>query len=63
MTLDGHSLSDYQLGVAYQLIDTPAIDMNVHAGYRAIALELDDLDDVNANIDFDGAFVGVEAHF
>lgn len=63
MTLDGHSLSDYQLGVAYQLIDTPAIDMNVHAGYRAMALELDDLDNVDANIDFDGAFVGIEAHF
>lgn len=63
LALDGHELSDYQAGLAYRLIDSLAMDVNVHAGYRAMGLKLDSLDNVDANLDFDGAFLGAEIHF
>ncbi len=63
LALDGHNISDYQAGISYNLIDTVALDLNLHAGYRAISLELDDLDNIDARLDFDGAFAGAEIHF
>jgi len=63
LTYDGHTLSDYQLGLAYQFIDNMAIDMNIHAGYRDVHFKLDDLDGVDTDINFNGAFAGLEVHF
>ncbi|MEW6999683.1 TIGR04219 family outer membrane beta-barrel protein [Colwelliaceae bacterium BS250] len=63
LSIDDSTLSDYQVGVAYALIDNMLIDVNLSAGYRVVSLELDDLDDVYADLEFDGAFAGVEVHF
>ena len=63
LSIDDHTLTDYQVGIAYALIDNMIIDVNLQAGYRAVDLELDDLDDIYADLQFDGAFAGVEVHF
>ncbi|MDV2856752.1 TIGR04219 family outer membrane beta-barrel protein [Oceanimonas sp. CAM02] len=63
LTLDGHEIADYQAGVGYNLIDTVAVNINLHAGYRAMSVQLDDLDNIDAKLDFDGGFVGAEIHF
>ena len=59
----GSSLSDMQLGIAYELIDSLAIDLSLKAGIKKTKLELDDIDDMDANLTFDGAFAAVELHF
>ena len=63
LSVGDHSLYDYEVGIGYTFIDNMAIDMTVQLGYRAVQLEIDDLDDIDTNLDFDGVYVGLEAHF
>lgn len=63
LSVGDHTLYDYEAGVGYTFIDNLAVDMTVQLGFRAVKLELQDLDDINSNLDFDGVFVGLEAHF
>ncbi|WP_448550978.1 TIGR04219 family outer membrane beta-barrel protein [Thalassotalea montiporae] len=63
LSIDDHTLYDYQLGVNYAVVDNIAIDVNLQAGYRSVKLELDDLDDLYSDLEFDGVFAGVTVHF
>ena len=63
LSLDDNVLYDLQAGVSYELIDNLAVDINVTLGYRAVKLELDDLDDLYSALDFEGVFAGVVVHF
>jgi outer membrane protein len=63
LSIDDHKLYDYQVGVSYELIDNLAVDVNLTVGYRAVKIELEDLDNLYTNIDFKGAFAGVVVHF
>jgi hypothetical protein len=45
------------------LIDNLAIDVNLTAGYRAVKLQLEDIDDLYTDIEFKGVFAGVVVHF
>ncbi len=63
LSIDDHTLYDYEVGVSYELIDNMVVDMNINAGYRAVKLELDDLNDLYSDIEFDGVFVGATIHF
>jgi len=45
------------------LIESLAIDLTFQIGYRAITLELDNLDNVYADLEFKGFFAGLEVHF
>ena len=63
LSVGGHSLYDYEAGIGYTFIDNLAVDLTLQLGYRSIKLELDGLDDINSNLDFDGVFVGLEVHF
>ena len=58
-----HSLSDYQVGLSYDLIDNTMIDFNVTLGYQNIEMEFKGLNDLYTDLEFKGAFVGVIAHF
>ncbi|AWB66517.1 hypothetical protein C2869_08790 [Saccharobesus litoralis] len=60
---DGNSLSDFNAGIQYEVIDVVAADLAVQLGYRSFALELDDLDDIDTDFDVSGAYVGVQLHF
>lgn len=63
LSVGDHTLYDYQVGVSYELVDNLAVDVNLTAGYRAVKLELEDIDDLYTNVEFKGAFAGVEIHF
>ncbi|TWX55240.1 TIGR04219 family outer membrane beta-barrel protein [Colwellia hornerae] len=63
LSIDDHTIYDYQVGVSYELIDNLAVDVNLTLGYKAVKFELEDLDDLYTNIEFKGAFAGVVVHF
>ena len=63
LSFGDNSLYDYQAGVSYELVDNLAIDINLTLGYRTVKMELDDLDNLSSNIDFDGVFAGAIVHF
>lgn len=63
LSIDDNTFSDYQVAITYNFIETLAIDMSIQAGYRATTLELDDLDDIYADLEFKGPFVGLQFHF
>ncbi|WP_337880529.1 TIGR04219 family outer membrane beta-barrel protein [Rheinheimera sp.] len=60
---DGSSLSDIKYGLSYELVDVPAFDLQFQAGFKRSKLQLDDVDDLDADLTFDGAFAGVQLHF
>jgi len=63
LSFDDNTIYDYQVGVSYELLDNLAVDLDLTLGYRAVKLELDDIDDLYSNLDFNGLFVGAVVHF
>lgn len=63
VSYDGSKVHDYEVGVGYDIVDNLVVDVAITAGYREMAIELDDVDDLNANVDFSGLFAGIEVHF
>jgi len=63
VSYDGSRLYDMQAGIAYTLIDNIAVDLRLKTGYRAVNLQLENIDDVYADLDFSGVFAGIELHF
>lgn len=63
LAIDDSKVQDYQAGIAWALFDNLAIDLDVKAGYRKMALELDDVDNLYTNIDASGPFAGIQIHF
>lgn len=63
LSFDDQTIYDYQIGVSYELLDNLAVDIDLTVGYRAVKLELDDLDNLYTDIDFKGVFAGVIVHF
>ncbi|MDN7127317.1 TIGR04219 family outer membrane beta-barrel protein [Pseudidiomarina terrestris] len=63
VSIDDSKIEDYDLGIEYRVIENLAIDVNLQLGYRAFAIELDDLDGVYSNLDYKGPYLGLELHF
>lgn len=63
LSLSDHILYDYEAGVSYALIDNFAIDLNLTLGYKAVRLELEDMDGLYSDLDFDGVYAGAVVHF
>ena len=63
LSFDDHELSDYQAAVQYSFIESLAVDMTLQVGYRNVTVDIEDLDDVYADMEFDGVFAGLELHF
>ena len=63
LAIDDSKVQDYQVGIAYALLDNLAVDLDVKAGYRSMTLELDDVDDIYTDIDASGPFAGIQVHF
>ena len=59
------SLLDVMVKISYQTDLTPFVDIGVDAGYRHIALDIDDKDvgDIETDVDVSGPFVGLTLHF
>jgi outer membrane protein len=63
ISYDSQAIYDVQAGVSYELLDNLAVDVDLTLGYRAVKLELHDLDDFYSDLTFEGAFAGVIVHF
>jgi outer membrane protein len=63
LSVGDHTISDYQAAITYSLMENLAIDVTFQAGYRAFTLELEDLDDIYSDLEFKGAYAGLEVHF
>jgi len=63
VSYDGSNVHDYEVGVGYDVVDNIAVDVAITVGYREIAIELDDVDDISADVNFSGFFAGIEVHF
>lgn len=63
LAYSGNQFYDAQAGLGYNVLDNPAIVLTAQLGYRIFKLKAEDLDDINADIQFDGAFAGLVAHF
>ncbi|TMN92321.1 hypothetical protein CWB72_05400 [Pseudoalteromonas phenolica] len=63
LAIDDSKIQDYQVGVAWEVIDTLAVDIAIRAGYRSFIIELDDVDDISTDLDVSGPFAGLQVHF
>lgn len=63
LNVGDHTLSDFQAALTYSLMENLAVDVTFQLGYRAVELELDDLDDIHSNLEFKGVYAGLEVHF
>jgi outer membrane protein len=63
LSFDNNTLYDYQAGVRYEFIDNLAVDLSATLGYRAMSLQLENLDNLYTDINFKGVFAGLEVHF
>lgn len=63
LSYDDSSFSDMQISVGYRVIDNLAVDMSIELGYRKTELDIDDIDDIYADLEFSGAYAGLQLHF
>lgn len=63
LLIDDHTLSDYQIGLSYDLVDSKMVDFNLTLGYRVVKMKFENLDDLYTDLEFKGALIGVVAHF
>ncbi|GGA81061.1 outer membrane protein [Neiella marina] len=58
-----YSAYDVQVGTQYLLIDNLAVEAAIQLGYRKVKFDLDDVDDLTIDAEFDGIYGGVQVHF
>lgn len=59
MAYSGSTISDFNAKISY----TTDFFVGFEAGYRTQTIELDDIDDTDANLDFKGPFIGAYVKF
>ena len=59
---DGHSLTDINGAVGWES-DGWVMDLGLELGLRTFTFELDDLDELDADIDLSGAYLALTVHF
>ena len=57
------TISDYQVGIIYDLIDSHMVDFNVIFGYRTVRMEFKSSDDLFSDPEIKGGFISIIAHF
>lgn len=62
LTYDGHSLTDISAAVGYHT-DGWVMDLGLELGIRTFNFELDDLDDLDADIELSGTYAALTLHF
>lgn len=63
LSYDDNTVYDYQVGVSYEVLDNVAVDLDLTLGYRAVKLELNDIDNLYSDLTFEGVFAGAIVHF
>jgi outer membrane protein len=60
---DDSSIYDFQVGVSYAVLDNIAVDLDVELGYKVVKMDIEDIDDIYADMEFKGIFAGATVHF
>lgn len=60
---DDSSIYDFQVGVSYAVLDNLAVDLDLELGYKVVKMDIEDIDDVYADMEFKGIFAGATVHF
>ena len=63
INVDEFRLIDWAAQVTYEFDLLPAVDAGLILGYRSMLVELDDLDDLEADASFEGYFLALQLHF
>jgi outer membrane protein len=63
LAIGDDSFSDYQIALSYSFVETLALDMSIQAGYRSTEIDLNDVEDIYVDLQFDGAYIGIEFDF
>ena len=63
LSVDDSSVVDYQVAMTYSFIESLAVDVTLQLGYQSVTIDIEDIDDVYADMEFDGPFLGIEVHF
>lgn len=63
INVDEFRLIDWAAQLTYEFDVLPAVDAGLILGYRSMLVELDDLDDLEADASFEGYFVALQLHF
>jgi outer membrane protein len=63
LAIDDDSFTDYQVALSYSFVESLALDMSIQAGYRSTEIDINDVDDIYADLTFDGAFIGLAFDF
>lgn len=61
--LSDSQVTDAQVELKYNFIDTLLVDVGAKAGYRILDIQLEEGSDQEAKLKFKGPYLGVEAHF
>lgn len=60
---DERTISDYQVGLSYDLVDSRVMDLTVTLGYRVAKMEFEGVDNLYTELEFKGASLGMIARF
>jgi outer membrane protein len=60
---DDSKIQDFQAGISYSLLDNLAVDLNIELGYKVFKMDIEDIDDIYADLEFKGIFAGATIHF
>ena len=63
ITYDSQTVYDVEVGVSYSVLDNLAVDLDLTLGYRAVKMELNDLDNFYSDLSYNGLFAGAIVHF
>lgn len=63
LAIDDDSFTDYQVALSYSFVESLALDMSIQAGYRSTEIDINDIDDIYADLTFEGAFIGLAFDF
>ncbi|OAL81056.1 hypothetical protein AY606_14660 [Acinetobacter sp. SFB] len=61
--LSDRQVTDAQVELKYNFVDTLLVDVGAKAGYRILDIQLEEGSDQEAKLKFKGPYLGVEAHF
>ena len=63
LAIDDDSFTDYQVALSYSFVESVALDMSIQVGYRSTQIDINDVDDIYADLSFDGAYIGLAFDF
>lgn len=61
--LTGSQVTDAQVELKYDFINTLLVDVGAKAGYRILDIQLEEGSDQETKLKFKGPYIGLEAHF